>query len=168
MECTNCYSTMFLTISAKCYDMCFVGYGEKGITGHVPPEIGLGSDPNCVNFSYCMQCGKIHGDFPIQLPVELRPPLVQSAQESEELVSEILQEFYETVMSGSNKVAAELIFRKVIKFLQPSDATILLDAWSKFEDLRCIYPKLPEFDETINWAINRYKNIKVKINMRVC
>lgn len=166
MECTNCYSTMFLSVLAKCYDMCTVGYEDKGLTGYVPSGIGLGDNPNFVEFSYCMQCGKIHGDFPIQLPGAFRPPVIQPVIPEDEYVSEVLKDFYQQVMEGGHETTAVVLLRKVMKFLQPTDASILNEAWQKYEDLRQIHPKLPEFDETVNWVINKYKNIKITNNMR--
>ena len=163
MECTNCYSTMFLSVLAKCYDMCTVGHEEKGVTGYVPSGIGLGDNPNFVEFSYCMNCGKIHGDFPIQLPGAFKPPIVQSVMTKDIYISEVIQDFYTQVMNGSD-VAADMLIRKVWKFLQPTDASILTEAWQKFEELRQLHPKMPEFDDTVNWIINKYKNVKITTN----
>jgi hypothetical protein len=146
--------------------MCTISFEEREVTSYVPANVGLGTNPNYVEFSYCLNCGTIQGDFPIQLPITFRSTAPAPVIEKVEYVSDVLHDFYHEVMDNSNKLAADLLIRKVTKFLQPIDASILTTAWHKFEELRRIHPIMPEFDETVNWVIKKYKNVKITNNMR--
>jgi hypothetical protein len=70
MKCQRCKSERNTYITAKCSDMCNVmqykdsGYVEHN--GYVPEDIGIGGG-DYVEFVYCLDCGQIHGKFPLPL-----------------------------------------------------------------------------------------------------
>jgi hypothetical protein len=57
--CFRCGSDDIIQIAAKCNDLCRVTRGGKTEWGYVPEGIGLGEDPNYVEFTYCRMCGQI-------------------------------------------------------------------------------------------------------------
>jgi hypothetical protein len=66
-KCNKCSSTRLASVSAKCSDACSVvfedGYVEEG---YVPENIGIGGG-DYLEFQYCLDCGMIQDDFPIDL-----------------------------------------------------------------------------------------------------
>ena len=69
MEC-RCGSKRQATVNAKCSDMCHVSVvDEKGSThqddGYVPRDMGIGGG-DYIKFTYCLDCGSLFGDFPIE------------------------------------------------------------------------------------------------------
>jgi len=160
MSCQKCGSDIILEVSAKCYDMCHLSYRQSETTAVVPNNIGLGKDPNCVSFSYCLNCGQIQGEYPIQLP-EMFRPVLQPPKIEEELLSDYIQEFYNNVMSKTDRMTVSLMLNKIVQYLQPTDAYVFSSAWTKFEELRKIHPQMPEFDETVTWVMHKYQNVKM-------
>jgi hypothetical protein len=64
--CQACGSRRLAGISAKCSDYCMVDIdGEKRI-GSLPPELQLGSESDYIDFTFCLECGRIQGEFPIR------------------------------------------------------------------------------------------------------
>lgn len=67
MSCQTCKSDRIADISGKCSDMCFFvveGLGEHD--GYAPRGVGLkNSYGDYVEFSYCLNCGQIQGEFPV-------------------------------------------------------------------------------------------------------
>ena len=73
MSCNNCGSNRIVFINAKCSDLCTAQYNDFESNGYVPEGIGIGGG-DYIDFEYCIQCGKIQGEFPIkenELPSEL-------------------------------------------------------------------------------------------------
>ena len=64
MNCDKCNSDRIVNIDSKCSDCCFLSYKEYENDGYVPDEIGIGGG-DYVAFSFCLDCGKIQGDFPV-------------------------------------------------------------------------------------------------------
>jgi hypothetical protein len=44
--------------------MCHISINGKEGDGYVPDDIGIGGG-DYITFTYCLDCGKIQGDFPI-------------------------------------------------------------------------------------------------------
>lgn len=67
---TCCPKKSIAKVMAKCSDRCHVIYpdGTESL-GDVPSEINIGGY-DYLEFAYCMNCGKITGDFPIEIPKE--------------------------------------------------------------------------------------------------
>lgn len=62
--CKGCSSNRIAFISGKCSDCCTAEYKGFSTCGYVPMDMGVGGN-NEVEFKYCLDCGKIQGDFPI-------------------------------------------------------------------------------------------------------
>ena len=65
--CSRCKGIRLVDVCAKCSDMCFMHLRHLSVsrTYYVPADVGMGDDMNYVEFSYCLSCGQIQGDFPI-------------------------------------------------------------------------------------------------------
>ena len=67
-KCQHCASTRLLSVTAKCSDLftCVIKLGEmlKSYTGPVPGDLNIGSD-DYLKFSFCLDCGRIQGEFPL-------------------------------------------------------------------------------------------------------
>jgi hypothetical protein len=59
VPCFRCGGTDLIQIAAKCSDLCRVTRGGKTEWGYVPDDLGLGSDDNYVEFTYCRKCGQM-------------------------------------------------------------------------------------------------------------
>lgn len=66
MSCQNCNSNRLINISAKCSDLCLIEIGDTEYDGYVPRDIGIGGG-DYVRMTYCLECGQIHGDWPMPL-----------------------------------------------------------------------------------------------------
>jgi len=64
MSC-KCGSERIAYVSAKCSDMCNVSIGAKELNDCVPRDMGIGHG-DYVEFSYCLDCGQIQGEFPLE------------------------------------------------------------------------------------------------------
>ena len=63
--CDRCGSMRLMNIIGKVSDRCIVKYpnGEDQI-GYVPTRFGIGGS-DYIEFTFCMDCGKIQGSFPV-------------------------------------------------------------------------------------------------------
>jgi len=66
MKCQSCGSERVASVYAKCNDLCAVTLGEHEHDGYVPSDMGLGSGDDGVEFEYCLDCGQLQSDFPLQ------------------------------------------------------------------------------------------------------
>lgn len=64
MTCQNCGSERIGKVSAKCSDACHYRLGELELSYYVPSDLGIGGG-DYVEFSYCLDCGQMQGEFPI-------------------------------------------------------------------------------------------------------
>ena len=62
-----CDNPRIALVSAKCSDLCSVTVDGQTHDGYVPDDMGIGGD-DYVRFHYCLECGKIHGDWPLPNP----------------------------------------------------------------------------------------------------
>lgn len=67
MECQKCKADRVASINAKCSDLCFAEYNGKEKDGYVPKDMGIGGG-DYVEIDYCLECGRIQGDFPLPDP----------------------------------------------------------------------------------------------------
>jgi hypothetical protein len=67
MSCQRCNSDKTLSVSAKCSDLCSVGGQGYEHQGYVPRNIGIGGG-DYIDFDYCLECGQIQGEFPLDHP----------------------------------------------------------------------------------------------------
>jgi hypothetical protein len=61
-----CGSDRIVSVCAKCCDSFFAQTDIDEYDGYVPSHLGIGSG-DYVKFSYCLNCGKICGDFPLHI-----------------------------------------------------------------------------------------------------
>ena len=69
MACKNCGSDRLMAVSGKTSDLCatvFKGVGHD--QGYVPGDIGMGDNEDYLDFTYCLECGMIQGEFPLPDP----------------------------------------------------------------------------------------------------
>lgn len=66
MTCQRCGSERIMSLTAKCSDLCSVQINGAEDRGYVPGGLGIGGG-DYVEFSLCLECGQIQGEFP-------RPP----------------------------------------------------------------------------------------------
>ena len=62
--CKNCGSDRFLSVSAKCSDLCSIQYGTTSNDGYVPEGLNIGGG-DYVEIELCVDCGMTLGKFPI-------------------------------------------------------------------------------------------------------
>jgi hypothetical protein len=67
MSCDKCSSVRILGINAKCSDLFGMTYKNEHGTGYVPTNLIFGKDGfgDYVEIDFCLDCGKIQGQFPI-------------------------------------------------------------------------------------------------------
>ena len=72
MKCDKCSSERVLRVGGKTSDMFSASGEEAGpngeYDGYVPTDIGIATHDDYgdyINFRYCLDCGKIQGEFPI-------------------------------------------------------------------------------------------------------
>lgn len=69
MTCKNegCKSDRIASVLGKTSDLCFYKYKGVEKDGYVPYEVGIdGGD--YISFEYCLECGQIQDDFPVDDP----------------------------------------------------------------------------------------------------
>lgn len=59
-----CGSMRFMSVSAKCSDLCTVNLDGKDHDGYVPDGLNIGG-ADYVQFNVCVQCGRIMGNWPL-------------------------------------------------------------------------------------------------------
>lgn len=62
--CDKCGSNRIFGVSAKCSDCCISVFGDKEKDGYAPSELNIGGG-DYVQVDFCLQCGKIQGQFPV-------------------------------------------------------------------------------------------------------
>lgn len=67
-----CEKQKIVSIMGKCSDTFNLECIEEGVdyNGYVPKDIGMGCDDE-IYFDYCLNCGKIQGDFPKELTPQI-------------------------------------------------------------------------------------------------
>ncbi len=67
MSCDYCNSDRVVSVSGKCSDMCNISYKRMERNDDVPSDMGIGGG-DYLEFYYCLECGKIQGNFPLDDP----------------------------------------------------------------------------------------------------
>lgn len=65
MSCKRCGSERMASICAESSGLNSGTIEGKKFDGYMPRDIGIGGG-DYVDFSYCLNCGQIVGDFPIE------------------------------------------------------------------------------------------------------
>lgn len=63
MACT-CGSNRIVNVTGKTSDLCFISYEDLEHDGYVPSNLNIGGG-DYLEFSMCLDCGRIQGKFPI-------------------------------------------------------------------------------------------------------
>ena len=82
MTCDKCSSKRIVRIDAKCSDLARVTCGQFTHDGYIPKDMGVGGG-DYIAFSYCLDCGKIQGSFPVK-ECSLEQSEENSLEQSEE------------------------------------------------------------------------------------
>ena len=64
MSCKQCNSERVASVMGKCSDLFNAQLDEKEYEGYVPHDMGIGGGDE-VQFDYCLDCGQIQGNFPV-------------------------------------------------------------------------------------------------------
>lgn len=67
MSCQRCDSERICSINAKSSDLNNGYIMGKSFDGYVPEGLGIGGG-DYVKFSWCLECGQIQGEFPLDTP----------------------------------------------------------------------------------------------------
>lgn len=70
-KCDGCESKRIVNVSGKCSDLFSATYMKSEYEGGVTSKMGIGGG-DYMEFSYCLECGKIQGDFPKPDPYWVR------------------------------------------------------------------------------------------------
>jgi len=64
-KCNKCESVRLASVSGKVSDCfwCTDLQSDKDYEGYVPDDLGIGGG-DYIQFTYCLDCGQIRGDFP--------------------------------------------------------------------------------------------------------
>lgn len=68
MKCKGCKSDRIAHVSGKTADLCFYEYKDGERSDYVPGGVGIDDQKSYgdyIRFGYCLECGRIQGDFPI-------------------------------------------------------------------------------------------------------
>lgn len=67
MQCDNdsCLGENIASVYSKCNDLANVSIGNIEKDGYLPDDLGIGGG-DTIEFSYCLDCGKIQGEFPVR------------------------------------------------------------------------------------------------------
>ena len=64
---SNCNCSRLIDLNAKCNDLCFINIDNKyEHEGYVPSGLNIGSG-DYIKFKYCIDCGKIQGNWPLDV-----------------------------------------------------------------------------------------------------
>jgi hypothetical protein len=66
VACNSCKSNRVPNVSGKMSDMCSVNLNGKYKNGYVPSDFNIGGG-DYIDFAFCLDCGKIQGNFPLPL-----------------------------------------------------------------------------------------------------
>jgi len=67
MKCDNCKSGRIIKINGNVNDLCDSWYKDHHILHGCPYGIGIGGG-DYMYMEYCLNCGKIQGEFPVNDP----------------------------------------------------------------------------------------------------
>ena len=68
MACRECASQRLVSVSGKCSDLFTANTSVLEYSGYVPSDINIGGD-DYIDFQFCLECGMIQDDFPVQSEV---------------------------------------------------------------------------------------------------
>lgn len=152
LQCSVCEG-LLLTVESKCYDNFWI-YTDKPNTellSYVPENSGLQYDGTMLSFSFCSNCGKVHGSFPIEIKVvnnALQPPPKVS-------VGEVIGRIYANSLLDNNRACIEDINWVSIR-ISPVDFTALTDAYNTAIDFRRNKQEYREYVDLMEMLKQKY------------
>ena len=72
MSCRECQSERIVSVLGHCVDRFVARYKDKEYEGYVPHDLNIGGGDD-MDFEYCLDCGMIQDDFPIDEPTDTFP-----------------------------------------------------------------------------------------------
>lgn len=64
-SCQRCDSPRIASVCADGKDYSNLTIENEEVDGYLPANIGIGSGGGEIDFSYCLECGQMQGEFPI-------------------------------------------------------------------------------------------------------
>lgn len=150
MSCKHC-GNYLIKLSAKCYDNLTLSYEDPRLVDYSNTNLGFHYDGKVLDLSYCLQCGKIDGNFPV-----VQNESVKLEESPTVYIGEMIKKFYDYVMLGDTKHADKLM-RQLSVRMSPSDVSTLVELWGNYEGIKDVYPRYIEFDECVKEFVERYK-----------
>jgi hypothetical protein len=162
MKCQKCSSSNIIRVSAKCDDRCHVTFDDYESCDYAPSNIGLGLGGDYLNFSYCGDCGQIQGTFPLEI---FQPEEVDTSHEFTNL-GDMIEYFYSNLLLVPHNVSVSNL-KTFSKFISPTEQEMLDHVWMMYNEMKTMNSPFPEFDNFIQYLIDRYKSLKVRTEIRV-
>ena len=169
MACDSCGSVNLLIVDANTSGNVLIRSSETEKLFEVPFDTGIGQGDK-IKFSYCADCGKIQGTFPVPADgffteevIEINP--IQYINH-EVKVFDILQDLQVSVVSNAPAKYVNDNLSLLNKAISPRDAEMLHDAVVCFKQLQKQSIYYREFDEYIDYLKTQYANA-VKIIPKV-
>jgi hypothetical protein len=78
VNCQTCDSIRLLEFNTELSEECHIFIGDHEFKGDLPVDIGLSDRDDMIAFIYCLDCGQIQDDFPLE------PTIIESEEEPEE------------------------------------------------------------------------------------
>lgn len=72
MPCQKCNSNRLCEIGGKSSDLNYGTIIGKEFNGYVPDNVGIGGG-DYIEFSWCLECGQIQGEWPKKTPPKYEP-----------------------------------------------------------------------------------------------
>lgn len=85
--CDNCCSERIISIMGKCSDCFNAQYMGIDYDGYVLSEAGIGGGDD-IEMKYCLDCGKIQGNFPIPEGIIVSEMNGEDVEDSEDCYSD--------------------------------------------------------------------------------
>lgn len=63
-KCQRCKSTKVASLYGKCSDLSNFSVQDYEEDGYVKEDVGIGGGDD-ISFDYCLECGQIQGEFPV-------------------------------------------------------------------------------------------------------
>jgi hypothetical protein len=78
MNCQTCESKRLLEFSSEVTEGCHIFIDKHEYMGDLPTDIGLADRDDMLAFIFCLDCGQIQDDFPLE------PTIIEGEEEAEE------------------------------------------------------------------------------------
>ena len=169
MACDSCGSVNLLIVDANTSGNVLIRSSEIEKLFDVPFDIGIGQG-NKIKFSYCADCGKIQGTFPVPADgffIEEEIVLDPIRYINHEIkIIDILEDLQVSVVSNAAAKYVNDNLSLLNTSISPRDAEMLHDAVVCYKQMQKQNIYYREFDEYIDYLKTQYANA-VKIIPKV-